>query len=60
MRRIDEFFSGMQFITASSTIDVGIDSLVHFPFIIGPQVLGPLAIELQHEGHQSVRSVSFS
>ena len=34
MKIIDEFFSKMQFITASSTIDVGIDSIVHFPFII--------------------------
>lgn len=34
MKTIDEFFNRMQFITASSTIDVGIDSLVHFPFII--------------------------
>ena len=34
MAVIDEFFNAMQFITASSTLDVGIDTLVHFPFII--------------------------
>lgn len=34
MADIDEFFARMEFVTASSTIDVGIDSLVHFPFIV--------------------------
>ena len=34
MREIDVFFSKMQWVSASSTIDVGLDSIVHFPFII--------------------------